>query len=105
MSWTDDPERDFERYSAEQERRQTLYDMGCIICPYCKQAIRQYEDPRCYWLNPDEALHPDCLRDMFRSMRKRFEGRDLYEDLFDLMEEAYEETQEIRTPEPEIGDY
>ena len=105
MSWSDDPVRDFERYDAEMQRKQDLYDMGCVTCAWCKEPIRETDDPWCYELYYNEPLHPDCLRDMFRTMRKRFENRPMLADLFDLMEDAYEEKCEIRTPTPETGDY
>lgn len=105
MSWTDDPERDFERWSAEQERKHELYDMGCVKCAWCKQPIRQYEDPWCYDLYEGEPLHQECKDEMFKRIRNRLAGKQLLLDLFNLMEDAYEDRYEIHTPEPEIGDY
>lgn len=102
---TDDPVRDFERYDAEMARAQEEYDRKCIHCAFCGEAIRPYEDPRCYQLYQEEAIHPECLKDMFRSMEKRFKNSRLYADLFDAMEEAFEELSDITTPEPVEGGY
>lgn len=100
MSWTDDPVRDFERYDAERVQAQEEYDRKCIKCAWCKKPIRHYEDPYCYPLYYDgDSLHKDCLSEMFRSMRERFEGNKLYADLFDIMEDSFEQNNEISTPE------
>lgn len=105
MYWTDDPVRDAERYEADKARDQEEYDRKCIKCAWCKKPIRPYEDPYCYALYDDEPIHKDCLRKAFESMRKRFDGKTLMADLFDLMEDAYEAQNEIHTPEPVEGGY
>lgn len=99
MIYTDDPARDFSYYDSEQVKEQAEYDCRCIKCARCGEAIRPYEDKTCYILYDDEYLHPDCLRDMFKTMTKKLNNKVLG-DLFDLMEDAYEDAYQTRTPEP-----
>lgn len=102
---SDDPDRDFLVYDAMKQAEQDEYDRHCVECPWCKQPIRQYEDPYCYLINDDACAHSECLYEMFRKMRPLFKNRPIQAELFDAMEIAFEENNEIRTPEPEIGDY
>lgn len=105
MIITDDPVRDFERYDAEMERAQEEYDRNCIHCSVCGEAIRPYEDTRCYILYENEGIHPECLQSMFRSMEKRFKEHKLQYDLFEAMEDAFEQVYDTRTPDPVEGGY
>lgn len=103
---SDDPELDFLRWDSQQVRRQEEYDKACVKCAFCKQPIRPYDDPFCYPIYYEgESLHKDCLHKMFRSMRQKFKDNELYGDLFSLMEDAFEQNNEVHTPEPKIGEY
>lgn len=103
---TDDPDIDFLRWDEFQVQQQEIYDKQCVKCAFCKQPIRPYDDPYCYQFYYDgESLHKECLSKMFRSMRTRFEDNKLYADLFDIMEDAFEQNNEISTLEPKTGDY
>lgn len=105
MIRTDDPDYDFLVHDAMMQAKQDEYDRGCVKCAWCKKPIRQTDDPWCYELYEGEPVHPECLQSMFKAIRRRIEGKKLLTDLFDLMEDAYESDNQIRTPEPEIGDY
>lgn len=90
----------------DDDRRQKEYDRQCVECVFCHKPIRPYEDPYCYPFYYDgDCLHKECKSKMVKSMRNRLRGQQLFVELFDIMEEAFEQYEEIKTPEPAIGGY
>ena len=58
MYYTDDPERDYDRY----DRDQTEWLNSLPVCEHCGEPIQEDE-----WYEIDGAeIHEDCLRDYCR---------------------------------------
>jgi formylmethanofuran dehydrogenase subunit E len=60
MAWTDDPVSDYDRYSAEQERK--LEQL-----PRCSECDEPIQDDFCYEIN-DEYICEKCLKDNHRKL-------------------------------------
>lgn len=64
--WTDDPIADFERHSAEQERRLDKLP----VCDYCEEPI---QDDFYYYIN-GESICETCLDRFFRKDVSEYVG-------------------------------